>query len=237
MKHKAVISFSVLFLLGSANAWSEEVPVQINETYTKVCNSGQLAGKGACAADPVLGTNLNQWGCTRDNKTKLIWEIKNDYKGLRDKDWTYTWYEPDKSQNSGYPGSKNGGECIGSECDTYAYIELTNKKTMCGASNWRLPTKEELASLIYCSDDIYESIQNTGDGGFICPSNAGQTKVKQPTINTVYFPNTVSNWFWTSSPSEGFNSYAWYVSTGVGKGYGTNGKYGSNSVRLVRNEE
>jgi hypothetical protein len=104
MKHKAVISFSVLFLLGSTNAWSEEAQVQINDTYTKVCNSGQLAGKGACAADPVLGTNLNQWGCTRDNKTKLIWEIKNDYKGLRDKDWTYTWYEPDMSQNSGYPG-------------------------------------------------------------------------------------------------------------------------------------
>ncbi|MEY2666977.1 MAG: hypothetical protein RLZZ384_1148 [Pseudomonadota bacterium] len=237
MKQKTVAPFYILFLLGSVNAWSEDAPVSINEAYTKVCNSGQLAGKGACAADPVLGTNLNQWGCTRDNKTKLIWELKNDYKGLRDKDWTYTWYDPDMSHNSGYVGAKNGGDCIGSECDTHAFIELTNKKTLCGASNWRLPTKEELASLIDCSDNQYTPMQNNAEGGFICTSNAGHNKVAQPTINTAYFPNTVSNWFWTSSPSEGFNSYAWYVSMGVGKGYGTNGKYGSNSVRLVRNEE
>ena len=108
---------------------------------------------------------------------------------------------------------------------------------MCGASNWRLPTKEELASLVYCSDNQYSPMQSTNEGGFICTNNAGHNKVTLPTINTSYFPNTVSNWFWTSSPSEGYSSYAWYVSMGAGKSYGTNGKYGGNSVRLVRNEE
>lgn len=46
--------------------------------YTKVCNNGQYAGQGLCPKTPILGSSNDQWGCTRDNKAKLIWEIKTE---------------------------------------------------------------------------------------------------------------------------------------------------------------
>lgn len=45
-------------------------------SFTKVCQSGELAGVGNCPANPVLGSELNNWGCTKDNVTGLIWEVK-----------------------------------------------------------------------------------------------------------------------------------------------------------------
>lgn len=43
--------------------------------FTKVCMSGQLAGQGSCPADPPVGTGTNEWACTKDNHTNLIWSL------------------------------------------------------------------------------------------------------------------------------------------------------------------
>ena len=39
---------------------------------------------------PVTATNHS---CVKDNVTGLMWEVKTDDGGLRDKDWYYTWYD------------------------------------------------------------------------------------------------------------------------------------------------
>jgi len=87
-------------------------------SYQKVCNSGELAGVGACPADPVLGTAATDWGCTKDKVTGLIWEIKTD-SGLR-----------------------------GRSGDASAFVAAVNAQGLCGATNWRLPTQVELQGLV-----------------------------------------------------------------------------------------
>jgi hypothetical protein len=161
-----------------------------------------------------LSAKSNRWNCVQDNVTGLIWEVKTDDDGLHDKDWTYSWYEPDDTQNGGNPGVENGGNCGDtSACDTNAYVQEVNAAGWCGANDWRLPTPAELQSLV-----------NYNLTDFVIDSN--------------YFPNTQSRLYWTSSTviaSDGDGgAAAWYVSFYSGR-IGNFGKDNAfPSVRLVR---
>ena len=75
--------------------------------YSKISNSGSVLPDTA-----TLGSGANDWACTKDNKTGLIWEVKTDDGGLRDKDWYYSWYKPngDNGGDVGYRGSNTNGE-------------------------------------------------------------------------------------------------------------------------------
>ncbi len=157
----------------------------------------------------VLAATAPRWNCVKDNVTGLLWEVKTDNNGLHDKDWTYTWYNPDSTKNGGFAGYQNSGFCGGtSACDTDAYVKAVNAASWCGYKNWRLPTVDELSGI--ASLDRYN-----------------------PSIDSGYFPYTQSNWYWSSSPVA-YSSYdAWIVYFSSGhdnwdyKGYG-------NYVRLVR---
>jgi hypothetical protein len=168
-------------------------------SYSKISNSGSTLPDSA-----KLGANPTDWACTRDNETGLIWEVKTDDGRLRDKDWNYSWNEPDASKM----GSQNYGSCTGSECDTYAFTKAVNTQGLCGAKDWRMPRKDELFGII----------------------KSGSV----PTINTTYFPDIKDTYlFWSSSPSAYGSGNAWVVNFGYGySGYGT--KSSSLNVRLVR---
>ncbi len=204
--------------------------VEPSPAYSKVCNNGSLAGEEGCPVKPVLGAKPTDWACTKDNATGLIWEVKTDDGGLRDKDWYYSWYKPE-GDNGGYAGYQNGNGhpewCKGSDCDTYAFTNAVNKQGLCGAQDWRMPTKGELEGLVYCSDGITKTLDKY-ESGRICTDSP-----TKPTINTTYFPNTVSNWFWSSSPYASERGGARYVGFDYGfSGY--NGRNGDSGVRLVR---
>jgi hypothetical protein len=71
-------------------------------------------------------------------------------------------------------------------------IELTDNKY--GYSDWRLPAKDELMSLIYSSNSKCSKFN-------FVPPYEGQTMAK-PTINTICFPNTPCGEFWSSSREQ-----------------------------------
>ncbi len=198
-----------------------------SSSYTKIANNGSVLSD-----DAKLGSNPTDWACTKDNKTGLIWEVKTDDGGLRDKDWYYSWYKPD-GDNGGNAGYQNGNGhpewCKGSDCDTYAFTNAVNAQGLCGASDWRLPTNEELRALVVCSDGRYNTL-GKDEAGYICTGSP-----TAPIININYFPNTQSSWFWSSSPNAYYGSnYAWFVV--FSSGY--SGSYFSKSigyyVRLAR---
>ncbi len=172
-----------------------------------------------------LPVSATEWSCVKDNVTGLIWEVKTDDGGLHDKDDAYTWYEPDSGKNGGFAGYQKPSDynssysdaiCYGhtagsaaTYCNTKAYVDRVNTTDWCGANDWRMPTKEELRSIV--SYDRY-----------------------YPAIDTTWFPNTPSAWFWSASPHADYGYYAWLVYFYYGTdGYG--GKdYGGYQVRLVR---
>ena len=115
--------------------------------------------------------------CVKDTETNLIWEVKADDGGLRDKDNTYTWYNAEAT-NGGSAVGENWGECLGSNCDTQSYVVAVNAQGLCGYNNWRLPTDQELYGIVI-------PMTNPEYGDLM-------------TIDYFYFPNTMVSNYWTS---------------------------------------
>jgi hypothetical protein len=177
--------------------------------YTKIAADGSVLAIQNVAWD-ANGSEAagSQWRCVRDNVTGLIWEVKTAEGGLRDMNHTYTWYNPDINTNGGDAGMQNGGICTGSDCDTHAFVQAVNRQNLCGANDWRLPTRFELMGIAHNGRSL-------------------------PAIDTAYFPNTQNIAFWTSSPMAIDSSYAWNGHFFIGGIYGSR-KNVSSQVRLVR---
>lgn len=170
-------------------------PVAVS-AYTKISNLGAELPNTA-----DLGNGQNDWACTKDNKTGLIWEIQTTDDGLHDWKHEYTNY----FEGSDYYG-KTGNSDV--------FVKEVNKKTLCGASDWRLPTIDELSTLIYCS-------------------NSACTYIGKPAINSDYFPNTNTGTYWSST----IDSEETYLALSLAFDTGTTYKYYKDlpiSVRLVR---
>jgi hypothetical protein len=108
-------------------------------------------------------------------------------------------------------GVQNGGRCEGSNCDTHAYVQEVNKQGLCGANDWRMPSRKELLSIV----------------------DNGQYK---PAIDTGFFPNTSGTHFWSSSPYADQANLAWQVNFQYGEALTAEKGQGS-QVRLVRREK
>lgn len=119
--------------------------------------------------------------------------MKTDDGGLHDKDDEYTWYNTDPATNGGADGYADlENSCYGYNtvdssifCNTEAYVNRVNAAGWCGASDWRMPTRKELESIV-----AYDLVS--------------------PAIDTEYFPNAVSSHVWSGSSAENTNG-AWFV--------------------------
>lgn len=159
-------------------------------SFAKVCNNGALAGVGTCPANPKLGPGKKQWGCTKDLVTGLIWEVKTADDGFRD--WRKNY------SNTG----------VWSASDAQAFADEVNAAGLCGAKDWRLPTRLELQSLVDYGRNLNDA-----------------------PIDTNYFPNTKTYIYWTGERLD--NGTAWVTEFTVGW-VGTVNAQQTHAVRLVR---
>jgi hypothetical protein len=169
----------------------------------------------------------------------LIWEVKTTDGGLRDSQKIYTNYDEisPKCDDNDWGGA---GTCkdfgwtgkLGDYTNTDGFVKEVNKQGLCGAKDWRLPTRDELIDLVYCSDGKYT---NLGKVDYMCTSNSIGVTTELPTINKTYFPDiTEYYWFWSSSTHAYKSSYtAFIVNFGNGNS-GYNTKFDFLNVRLVR---
>jgi len=136
-----------------------------------------------------LEADAKKWDCVKDATTGLVWEVKTRDKGLQDANNFYSWFNTG-SDSQAASGVKNGGKCRGGiGCDTRSYINAINAKRVCGYTDWRLPTRKELLSLVRG--------HSTGD--------------QKSMIDTRFFPSTPGDWYWTADTDLGDSDHAWYV--------------------------
>jgi len=164
--------------------------------------AGQLnkLGKGPAGFDytkldidgEALPPAADAWACVRDNYSGLTWEVKvDDPSNPRHHGHTFTWYQPDAATNGGQTGQADGGLCTGSPCDLEGLVTAVNDSRLCGSTDWRVPTRQELMSLV----------------------NAGEAS---PAISAVYFPLT-DGLFWSLTPVAADPSAAWQVDFAAGE--------------------
>jgi hypothetical protein len=143
---------------------------------------------------------LQEWPCVRDQHSGLLWEGKSRQAGLHFHDNTYNWFSSDHRRNGGLAGEPSGRDCRdGSQqqaCDTQRFIDAVNKEKLCGQSDWRLPTREELRSLV----DY-------------------RARYPGPAIDTRAFPNQRALFYWSANSKASEPLEAWGIGFAFGFDY------------------
>ncbi len=106
-----------------------------------------------------------------------------------------------------------------------------------GYSDWRIPSIEELRTLVYCSNGKpdYFSLGKAAGSDFGCQGQPNRD-YESPTIVQTVFPNTPDSLFWSGSPVSYNTSDAWVVGFTYGyDNYGGRDDY--RHVRLVRERQ
>ncbi len=116
----------------------------------------------------ALPDSATSWSMVKDNVTGLMWEMKTVDGSIHDINSMYTW---------------NQAQSV--------FIAKLNATKFGGFSDWRLPTIEELVSIV---DDNRRII---------------------PAVNPDYFPNTMSSYYWSASTNTDATSYTWCVYFGI----------------------
>lgn len=154
-------------------------------------------------------TEGTRWSCVQDNVTGLIWEIKeSDPNHPRYGGHTYRWWLDGNEYNGAFPDQSTSGTCGTDNCDTQSFVNWVNENSLCGFSDWRMPSVAELSSIAVLSNVI-------------------------PAVDTAYFPNIKDPRFFTNQSLARDPSRAWYVYFSDGSVSFTN-KGDASHVRLVR---
>lgn len=142
-------------------------------------------------------------------KTGQTTEYTTDYPGVGGTDgcdgyyqkgtaFSYSWGEVDHNTVTDnvtgliWASDGNGAGCYSGGTRTWKEaIAWAEGLDFAGSTEWRLPNRRELESLV-------------------------NAEIFNPCINTTYFPNTPSTYYWSSTTSVDTTTYAWRVVFNVG---------------------
>jgi len=162
----------------TGGAWGFQTGMAAPASVPKTGNSADGA-KGVAIPNPRFTDNGN--GTVKDNLTGLIWLKKANCGGMK------TWANAQTFANSlydGWTGDGSGGDCGLSDGSA--------------AGDWRLPNKNELASLVHAG---YFSPALSNDAG----------DAKWGTTGTSSFTNVQSSNYWSATTYAVNTTFAWLV--------------------------
>ena len=172
--NSAVYSVEVSNSAGSVTSSSATLTVTKSST-------AQSYGYVANASDGLY----DKTECVQDNNTGLVWEGKTASPATsRLGSSTYTNYDGTGSAQKS-DGTNPAQTEIDASTNSIGYKNSVNTSALCGYTDWRLPTKEELQGIL---------------------ASSGSTR-----IDTTWFPNTQAGDYWSSSPYVGYSYFALYV--------------------------
>ena len=156
-------------------------------------------------------------GCNED-KANALSSLISEQGYVDNQDGTIT----DTKTNLTWMRCSLGQTWTGSTCSGDASIhnnqaaqDIAKQTHFAGESDWRLPTADELHSLVYCSSGKQRKRELDRSGryhalvGQIELNGACAGNYNKPTIFTAAFPNTPNFYFWTSSPVTGCADCLW----------------------------
>jgi hypothetical protein len=159
--------------------------------------------------------------CITDKLTGLMWP-KNGSIGFSNGVSPYTPLATPELNNTTPANNKVAWSSSGSANEVFTALANLNTETLCGYSDWRLPNKVELKSLV--------------NYGAASPANwlmYGSGNSGAPACNGACFTNVQANIYWSSSTSASDTTTAWHVNFNYG-GVGADGKTNDLYVWPVR---
>jgi len=126
----------------------------------------------------TLDGSVSDWACVKDHVTGLIWEVKTGDGGLHDKEQVFSYYSSNFDPSGKY----------GVTDDAQGFVDEVNRLGWCGAHDWRLPTAQELQSLVNYGIDF-----------------------PGPVIDERFFPRTKNTPHWTATAHIRKPGLAWVV--------------------------
>ena len=186
-------TYSVAVSNSAGTATSSSATLTVSAKFSQIANaSGDLYAKTECV---------------KDNITGLVWEGKNSSGSSRAANTTYTNFDGTGIGQKPDGSNATPAEVIAST-NSIGYVHSVNTSGLCGFSDWRLPTKEELQGILVSGSS--------------------------PTIDTEWFPNTLSHGYWTSTQFGNFAFSAWFVGFGYANPENDDRSNSGIHVRLVR---
>jgi len=166
-----------------------------------------IMGMGIWAGTPVVtqaACNANVIATTPDSRF-----TDNGDGTVTDKATSLMWKQCSEGQSTTTSACDTGTPVGYTWQDALQQAEsLNNDGGFAGHTDWRLPNRNELASLV-------------------------ERQCSNPSINTNLFPKTASSDYWTSSPIVSNSGRAWNISFNYGNVYGSSNS-STRNVRLVR---
>ncbi len=236
-------TFSVTATAGSNGSLSSGTPspqlIQKNNTATFTFNADSDYYVSSISGCGISYTNSDQ---TITNKNATILSVTNNCEVIASFALIPVSSAPCADRGLAGPEVVNWQGRDWQRCDDGIYHTREDAETYCqnlelgGYSDWHLPSKSELKTLVVCSNGKSTPLQDwdstkTTEQNYIdatcCVSSTECDNYTKPTINSSFSSST--SWYWTTDPY--LDGRYWIVGFNWGDAYWS---YSANSVNKVR---